>query len=164
MGKQHDVQIINATMQHIAPLLSRVRQADIDEFYAMSMLSPREVLEKGILQSTKAWAGIIDGEVITIFGVSPGSMLTGIGVPWLVGSDLLEKYQKIFLRRCRPVLNSMLAIYPELINYVDARNHVAKGWLHWLGFKLEEAKPTGVLNYPFHRFSMRVESCVTPLH
>lgn len=164
MAKQHDVQIINATMQHIAPLLSRVRQADIDEFYAMSMLSPREVLEKGISQSTKAWAGIIDGRVITIFGVSPGSMLTGIGVPWLVGSDLLEKYQKIFLRRCRPVLNSMLAIYPELINYVDARNHVAKGWLHWLGFKLEEAKPTGVLNYPFHRFSMRAESCVTPSH
>lgn len=164
MGKQHDVQIINATKAHIERLLPHVRQADIDEFYAMSMLSPREVLEKGILQSTKAWAGIIDGRVITIFGVSPGSILTGIGVPWLVGSDLLEKYQKIFLRRCRPVLNSMLAIYPELINYVDARNHVAKGWLHWLGFKLEEAKPTGVLNYPFHRFSMRVESCVTPSH
>lgn len=164
MGKQHDVQIIKATKAHIERLLPHVRQADIDEFYAMSMLSPREVLEKGILQSTKAWAGIIDGEVITIFGVSPGSILTGIGVPWLVGSDLLEKYQKIFLRRCRPVLNSMLAIYPELINYVDARNHVAKGWLHWLGFKLEEAKPTGVLNYSFHRFSMRVESCVTPSH
>ncbi|WGL97355.1 hypothetical protein QE177_08980 [Arsenophonus sp. aPb] len=164
MVSKHHVQIISATKQHIAPLLPHVRQADIDEFYAMSMLSPREVLETGITQATQAWAGIIDHQVVTIFGVSPGSILNGIGVPWLVGSDLLEKYQKIFLRRCRPVLNAMLALYPELINYVDARNHVAKGWLHWLGFKLEEAKPTGVLNYPFHRFSMRAESCVTLSH
>ncbi len=25
----------------------------------------------------------------------------------------------------------MLSVYPYLENYVDARNHVAKAWLHW---------------------------------
>ncbi|WP_334469123.1 hypothetical protein [Arsenophonus sp. PmNCSU2021_1] len=162
MAKQHDVQIIKATKEHIERLLPHVRQADIDEFYAISMMSPREVLEKGLAQSRQSWAGIIDNQVVTIFGVSPGSILNGIGVPWLVGSDWLEKYQKIFLRHCRPVLNGMLTLYPELINYVDERNHVAKAWLHWLGFKIDDAKPVGVLNYPFHRFVMRAPSCVIP--
>ena len=36
----------------------------------------------------------------------------------------------------------------------DERNHVAKAWLHWLGFRLEEAAPYGALGLNFHRFHM----------
>ncbi|EJZ4246706.1 hypothetical protein OIA80_002500, partial [Escherichia coli] len=52
------------------------------------------------------------------------------------------------------VLQQMLAVYPRLENYVDERNHVAKAWLHWLGFRLEEAAPYGALGLNFHRFHM----------
>ncbi|MCF7239711.1 hypothetical protein L3X02_13590 [Escherichia coli] len=92
--------------------------------------------------------------LITMFGVSPASMIGGNGTPWLVGTSRIEKYQKTFLRHCRPVLQQMLAVYPRLENYVDERNHVAKAWLHWLGFRLEEAAPYGALGLNFHRFHM----------
>lgn len=72
----------------------------------------------------------------------------------LVGTSRIEKYQKTFLRHCRPVLQQMLAVYPRTENYVDERNHVAKAWLHWLGFRLEEAAPYGALGLNFHRFHM----------
>ena len=91
---------------------------------------------------------------LTMFGVSPASMIGGNGTPWLVGTSRIEKYQKTFLRHCRPVLQQMLAVYPRLENYVDERNHVAKAWLHWLGFRLEEAAPYGALGLNFHRFHM----------
>ena len=107
--------------------------------------------------STKAYAGIINDEVVTIFGVASGSLLTGLGVPWLVGTDLLEQHQKTFLRRCKPILKQMLGQYPTLMNYVDERNHIAKAWLHWLGFQIEEAKPAGLLQLPFHRFTLRAK-------
>ncbi|MER1847225.1 hypothetical protein KC948_10275 [Proteus mirabilis] len=155
--KKHHVQIIPATHEHIVRLLPHVRQADVDEFYAMSMQTPEQVLRHGLSVSTKAYAGIINEEVVTIFGVASGSLLTGLGVPWLVGTDLLEQHQKTFLRRCKPILKQMLGQYPTLMNYVDERNHIAKAWLHWLGFQIEEAKPAGLLQLPFHRFTLRAK-------
>ncbi|HFL4765783.1 TPA: hypothetical protein ACG33R_001417 [Escherichia coli] len=149
-----NAQIVPATSAHIEEILARVRQADVEEFLATNGWSPRRVMEFGLKTSTFSCAGLINGRVITIFGVAPGSMIGGTGIPWLVGTDDLEKYQRTFLRRCRKVVNAMLTVYPYLENYVDARNHVAKTWLKWLGFELEEAAPYGLHGLPFHRFHM----------
>jgi hypothetical protein len=149
-----DAQIVPATAAHIEEILPRVRQADIEEFLATNGWSPRRVMEFGLNTSTFSCAGLINGRVITIFGVAPGSMIGGTGIPWLVGTEDLEKYQRTFLRRCRKVVNAMLTVYPYLENYVDARNHVAKTWLKWLGFELENAAPYGKHRLPFHRFHM----------
>lgn len=147
-------QIVPATAEHIESMLPHVRQADVDEFLATNGWSPRRVLETGLKTSTFCCAGLINGEVVTIFGVAPASMIGGSGIPWLVGTDALEKYQRTFLRRCGKVVNAMLEVYPYLENYVDARNNAARVWLHWLGFTIEEPKPYGIHSLPFHRFHM----------
>lgn len=149
-----DARIVPATADHIAEMLPRVRQADIDEFLAINGSTPEQVLLTGLKISTFACAGLINGQVVTIFGVAPGSMIGGTGTPWLVGTDDLERYQRTFLRRCRNVVNAMLSVYPYLENYVDERNHVAKAWLHWLGFRLEEPAQFGVKGLNFHRFHL----------
>ena len=154
-----DAQIVPATQAHIEEIIPRVRQADIDEFLATNGWSPRRVLEYGFNASTFCCAGMINGRVVTIFGVAPGSMIGGVGIPWLVGTDDLEKYQRTFLRRCRHVVGVMLEVYPRLENYVDSRNHVAKAWLHWLGFRLDDAAPFGLHNMPFHHFYMESKTC-----
>lgn len=147
-------QIVPATADHIEAMLPHVRQADVEEFLATNGWSPRLVLETGLRTSTFCCAGLVNGEVVTIFGVAPASMIGGSGIPWLVGTDALEKYQRTFLRRCGKVVNAMLTVYPYLENYVDARNRVARVWLHWLGFTIEEPKPYGIQRLPFHRFHM----------
>ena len=76
------------------------------------------------------------------------------GTPQDLYPDALEKYQRTFLRRCGKVVNAMLTVYPYLENYVDARNHTARIWLHWLGFTIDEPQPYGINNLPFHRFHM----------
>lgn len=149
-----DARIVPATVAHIAEMLPRVRQADIEEFLAINGSTPEQVLLTGLKISTFACAGLINGRVVTIFGVAPGSMIGGTGTPWLVGTDDLEHYQRTFLRRCRNVVNAMLSVYPYLENYVDERNHVAKAWLHWLGFRLEDAAPFGIEGLNFHRFHL----------
>ncbi|POP42154.1 hypothetical protein CHU32_21130 [Superficieibacter electus] len=150
-----NAQIVPATASHIEEILPRVRAADAEEFAATNGWSVRRVLETGLRTSTFCCAGLVNGRVVTVFGVAPGSMIGGYGIPWLVGTDELEKYQRTFLRRCGKVVNAMLTVYPYLENYVDARNHVAKSWLHWLGFNIEDAAPYGVNGLPFHRFHMR---------
>lgn len=149
-----DVQIIPATEEHLQMILPDVRQADIDELYAVSLMTTEDALRVGLRTATMAWSGFANRELVTMFGVSPASMIGGNGTPWLVGTSRIEKYQKTFLRHCHPVLRQMLAVYPRLENYVDERNHVAKAWLHWLGFRLEEAAPYGALGLNFHRFHM----------
>ena len=149
-----NAQIVPATAEHIEAMLPHVRQADVDEFLATNGWSPRRVLETGLRTSTFACAGLINGEVVTIFGVAPASMIGGNGIPWLVSTHLVEKYQKTFLRGSRHALQAMLDVYPRLENYVDERNYTAKAWLHWLGFHLEAPAPYGALGLNFHRFHM----------
>ncbi|MCC3733710.1 hypothetical protein LLS47_12305 [Rouxiella badensis] len=151
------VEIIPATEHHAAAMLPHIRQADIDEFYAAALIEPDEVLRRSMAASTVTWAGLVDGEVVAIFGVCPASLLTGFGVPWLVGSDKLESVQVTFLRHCRPALSAIQQLYPRLENFVDARNTAAKSWLHWLGFTLQDAQPYGALQLPFHHFALRAD-------
>ncbi|AYC20063.1 hypothetical protein DZA65_03188 [Dickeya dianthicola] len=149
-----NAQVVPATVEHIEEILPFVRQADIDEFLAINGWDARRVLETGLRTSTFSCTGIAEGKVVTIFGVAPASMVGGVGIPWLVATDDLVKYQFAFLRRCRNGVNAMLSVYPRLENYVDERNHVAKAWLHWLGFTLESPAPTGLHGLNFHRFYM----------
>lgn len=149
-----NARIVPATAAHIEEIIPQVRQADIAEFLATNGWDARRVLETGLRTSTFACAGLVNGEVIAIFGVAPASMLGGSGIPWLVGTDALVKYQRTFLRRCGKVVNAMLTAYPYLENYVDARNHTARVWLHWLGFTIDNPKPYGIQGIPFHRFHM----------
>ncbi|AJI85334.1 hypothetical protein CH54_1402 [Yersinia rochesterensis] len=149
------VQIVPATPEHAAALLPRVRQADADEFYAAALMSPDEVIRRSMSASTICFAGLVDGEVIALFGVVPASILTGFGVPWLVATESMERYQVTFLRHCRPVVRHMLSVYPRLENFIDARNYTAKIWLRWLGFTIDDPIPYGALKLPFHHFELR---------
>lgn len=149
-----NVQILPATQEHIEEILPNVRQADLQEFMAINGWDARRVLETGVRTSTFSVAGLANGKVVTIFGVAPKSMIGGSGIPWLVATDELEKYQFAFLRRCRNGVNAMLSVYPYLENYVDERNHVAKAWLSWLGFTLDAAASYGNDGLNFHRFHM----------
>lgn len=153
------VEIIPTTEAHIAEILPHIRQADVEEFWATAMMTPEQVLNYGLAHSSYCWTGLANGEVVTIFGVTPASILTGFGTPWLVASDRLDKYSRSFIRHSKPLLAGVLLQFPRLENYVDARNVAAKQWLHWLGFKLHDPEPAGPFNLPFHKFTMEKKTC-----
>lgn len=150
-------EIVPATPEHAAELAPRVRQADREEFMAASGQSPEEVLADGLTLSSSAWAGLLDGRVVCMFGVAPMPGADGVGVPWMVGSDRLDSCAAVFLRQCRRsgMIRRMLDAYPVLMNAVDCRNSKAIAWLKWLGFRFGGAIPYGVAGLPFHVFEMR---------
>lgn len=79
-----NAQIVPATAAHIAEILPLVRAADLQEFSATNGWSARRVLECGLKTSTFCCAGLVNGKVVTIFGVAPASMIGGSGIPgWL---------------------------------------------------------------------------------
>ncbi len=78
-----NAQIVPATAEHIAEIIPRVRLADIEEFAATNGWSAARVLECGLRTSTFCCAGLINGRVVTVFGVAPASMIGGSGIPGL---------------------------------------------------------------------------------
>lgn len=136
-------------------LLANLRPADRDEVAAL--LGPgqeRQAIEGGIALSVLCWTGTVDGEVAAIFGVTPINYLAGQGAPWLLGTPLIERHRGAFIRRNRPYIARMLAVFPTLLNVVDARNTKSIAWLDRMGFTIYPPMPLGVAGLPFHPFVM----------
>lgn len=128
---------------------------DRREVAALSGRDPAEVLIDGMQRSTEAWTGRVDGQLVCIWGVGPQSLIGETGVPWLLGSDLVQKHAPIFLRLNREYIARWRQTYPVLANVVDARHVRALRWLRWLGFEIGAPTVMGVQRLPFHPFVMR---------
>lgn len=136
-------------------VLADLRPADLDECHAL--LGPgteREAVEKSLKESALSWTFTVDGRVAAVFGVTPVSLLGGQGMPWLVGTPLIDRHPGAFIRLNRPYIRKMLGICPHLVNVVDARNVKSIVWLKKMGFTLLPAQPMGAAGLPFHPFFM----------
>jgi hypothetical protein len=149
--------IVPATQEHVTQMLPHVRQADRNEVMASAGRTIEDLLGRSVAQAELAWAGLVNDDVACIFGVTGASLISETGFPWMIGTDLIDKHAKAFLRRNRPIVAAMLARYPYLKNYVDVRNIKAIEWLRWLGFTLLSAEPFGVYRMPFHPFELKKE-------
>lgn len=150
------VEIRAADFDDVELIAANAREADVLELAAVGS-DPATAMYKGLVMSTHAWTGLVNGVPVCMFGVAPRSVLSGRGYPWMIGSRLLERYAVTFIRRCMPQVQKMRDSYNLLENYVDARNELAIRWLMWLGFTIQPAAPYGLNGEPFHRFLMETE-------
>lgn len=142
-----DIAIREATTAdavHLAPLM---READRDEVYAASGMSPLAGLLASMQGGQESWSGLVDGNLTVLFGLKDNK-------PWLLGSDGVASIPVPFLRRSRSVVAVWRDRYGRIGNHVDARNHVSVAWLQWLGFEIGVAEPYGFRRLPFHPFWM----------
>ncbi|HWU70748.1 MAG TPA: hypothetical protein VN017_05280 [Pseudoxanthomonas sp.] len=145
---------------HITIIAENARQADIDELWCSSRSRPDWCMRRGLNATVKPYTGMVDGKPVCMFGVSPFSILSGMGAAWMIGSKELNRLsvQKELLRLSRPVVASMRDQFPALLyNFVDQRNTSAIRWLRWLGFQFDDPIPYGVDGLPFLPFYLRGE-------
>jgi len=148
--------IIPAHTDHLFWLANNMAQADRDEVQASGGHGPYRALADSLERSAAAWTGMVNDEPVRMFGVTPIDILTGIGSPWLLGTDQVKRYGYTFLKLNKKYVPKMLELFPRLVNYVDARHEVAIRWLKWLGFEMDsEPVAYGVWGMPFYRFEMR---------
>lgn len=137
---------------HLLWVGAHAREADRAECWAADRSSVTASLQRALPNSAKAWTGLVHGVPACVFGVAPASLLTGVGVPWMLGTDRLEQAERPLVRLSRPTLDVMHALFPRLVNFVDNRNERAMRWLAWLGFTLSDPVPMGPDGLPFRRF------------
>jgi hypothetical protein len=139
----------------VEALLANLRPADRAEAEALVGAEKTEDAIRACLsQAVMSWTGHVGEKVAFIFGCSPATLLGEEGVPWLVGTPLIDCHRRAFIRFSHQYIPSMLAIFPTLVNLVDARNVKSIAWLKKMGFTLLPPQPAGVAGLPFIPFFM----------
>jgi hypothetical protein len=138
---------------HLVRVAAHARTADVEEVWASSHQTVAESLRDAQRTCLQMWSGLVDGDPACIFGVSPASLMGGIGVPWMLGTDVLHTAERPLARLSRPVVEVMQGWFPLLVNVVDNRNERAHRWLSWLGFTLSKPHPFGPDGELFRTFT-----------
>lgn len=152
-----------ATMEHARTI--ELRPGDAREIAALGM-AKEEAVRASLASAVWADAYLADGdpstgsgqEVAAIVGLSVGSLLGGVGVPWLLTGLPVDRHRKEFLAHTRAGVARMRAEFPVLANIVHAEYPQAIRWLRWLGFAIGAPHPVPPFGAPFCRFEMRASS------
>lgn len=137
-------------------LAADMRPADVAEVLACGETDLVRVVQDGIDDSALCWTIEVDGQVAGVVGVVPlGGLLSEVGVPWMLGTPLVQKHRRMLVRISHAYIRRMLGAYPHLLNFVHTDNAVAVRWLKRTGFELQPAVPYGPLGALFHRFDLK---------
>lgn len=142
---------MDATLRHVDLIADRMRRADRAEVRASGNLSPREAVLASFEISEFVRTAFIESEPLCMFGVVVGE---GCAYPWLLTTDLVDRYPLTFWRASKKVLAEVRGRYPVLVQQIDARYSQALNWARRLGFEVATAAPFGVNGMPFHRISI----------
>lgn len=83
--------------------------------------------------SGKAYIGYVDDTPEIIFGVGQSNTI-GVGHPWLLATDGINKVPFSFTRNTLRYVAEFQEVFPILTNIVDARNELHLQWLERMGF------------------------------
>jgi hypothetical protein len=144
------VEIVPSRLTHVGPIATRMREIDRIEAAAMGR-SPKQALRLGIRCSYHCWTAMIEGRPEAMLGVTPISLLTGKGIPWLLGTDALFKEARALMTLGPPIIGAMLHVFPHLSNLVARENEKAIRLLRRWGFTVGEETVMigGVVFIPF---------------
>lgn len=149
-----NVEITDSVEAHAKHIGARLRLHDRLEMEALGKDPAQSVIDSYHYPG-RCWTVIIDGEPAIMFGVSSPSVMSDLGIPWLLGTDAVERVSRRFIRDSQLWVEELMEGKAILKNIVDARNLRSIAWLKLLGFTIEEPKPLGVNGELFHPFYKR---------
>jgi hypothetical protein len=135
-------------------LAMSLRQDDLAELKAASAFpSALESLKHCVMASDCCYvARELEGDkVICLFGYNKRT--EEYGSIWLLGSDLLKKHRKDFMKASKVWLGIFQRVTPAIGNAVYAKNTLHIAWLRRLGFKfIAKHENVGNLKETFYEF------------
>lgn len=138
-----------STEAALADLAPRLRPSDVAEVQAAMGWSPLQALVESAAVSVESYVWFVDGVPAAAWGVQPVCQAAGVGIVWLLGSDLITQHPKAFFQLCVQERDRMLMGWRCLFNWIDARYDVSVRWAHRLGCRVDPPQPFGVNGMPF---------------
>lgn len=149
------VEFVPAEDWHIVAIAADMRADDVMELNALGKHDIERALEDALRRSRMSACCMINGQPAALLGMGHvGSVLTPIGVPWMLGSTLLDTHRRVLLTEALPMVDYMRSKYPRMENYVYAGSKKSVRWLRRLGFEIHRPIPLGPDGQEFHPFTM----------
>lgn len=142
--------IIPATAAHADYLRDNLRVGERHEIACLGA-TPAEALRGSLAGSIFARTGVVDGRIAAMWGCG-GSLLGGVGEPWLLTTPEVERIPVRFVKVARDEARQMLGIFPVLSNYVSVQYRQACKMLEVIGFRLGD--PVRIGSGQWHEFRM----------
>lgn len=134
-----------------------IRSADqipLDDVIARSPVktNPRAkmVLSQCLARSEHSWTGLVDGQIVCLWGLCPPTLLSDQAYIWLLTTDEIEEHKFLFIRHSQMMMEKMLDVYPVIIGEVEINNFRARQWLRWLGAKFITRK-NGTISFEIRK-------------
>lgn len=147
--------IVPATVEHAEILALNLTLIDIESLELTASTSALEAIKTSIACSVEAYAGVFNDEPYIVFGVAQPTMLSDIGVPWMISSSAIKNHGLEFVRQARAVVKVMAERYETLESYIDARYTNTIRMFKAIGFKVSPAAPYGDGGLLFHKLTLR---------
>ena len=129
------IDLVPATALHIPFLAKHMRPDDIAECVAMGR-DPAGALFHGLSSSLWALTALVDDEPHAMMGVVSRSMIEGIGVPWMLGTERVYDHARELVRFGPTIIDEMHATFGYLENIVSVDNARAQRFLTHVGFEI----------------------------
>ncbi|MEE9598140.1 MAG: hypothetical protein V3V96_15320 [Acidiferrobacterales bacterium] len=150
-------EFVPTIQEHASYLAEHMRQEDVDECWAACRYTPEQAVKVSVDGTPNPITILRDGEVVGIYGVGKQTLLGGLGIPWMLRTDLPVGHTRKFYRSMRKMVDDMNTRADYLLNYVDVRNRTSVSWLSRVGFTLHDPVPYGPDELLFHPFTWEKE-------
>jgi hypothetical protein len=131
------ISLVLARPVHINRIANNIREIDRIECGAFGR-TPKQSLRIGLARSSQCWTALVNGQPHAMFGVVVESLLGGIGIPWMLGTEEIYDHGRELLMWGRPMINRLHDSSLTLRNVVSSDNHKAIRLLKRWGFTVEE--------------------------
>lgn len=152
--RQPEIELAAPDEMDIRLIAANMREADRREVAYTQAVPPELAVRRSLRLSYSALCGRVDGVPACIFGLGIGVAAARIARPWLLGTDLVERFSREFLARNQDVIEGWLLDWEVLENWVADDNRASRVWLRWLGFRFDAPAPFGPFGHPFRRFHL----------
>lgn len=83
--------------------------------------------------SDRCYVGIIDDEIVCVWGVMRQSLMSSRGYLWLLTTEQADAHKFLLIRWSQRVIERLLTNYSCLIGECEISNHQARRWMRLLG-------------------------------
>ncbi len=128
-------------------ILDNLRLEDMLELHAIYGNNYKEIVKNNIMKTTSAvHIAKIEGDIpIAMGGVCEtcpdDKEIAGV---WLLSTEEVKRHQTSVLRAIKRVIDEADEKYRLTYNFIYEKNHRAKRWLKWLGYRFDNPRPAGV--------------------
>lgn len=117
-----------------------IREATVqDALFALekSIFADVQQADKALVgymtMSDRTYVGLVDGEIVCVWGVMRQSLMSDRGYLWMITAAAAEEHKFLIIRYSQRIIENLLKRYRVLIGECAVGNSQARKWMRLLG-------------------------------